>query len=161
MSFTATEGPALRSIRVYSQSVYLKRCATFPGMSLIMYVVLRTERRTYVRANFPMCGMHIAVGSLINFGCLAGALLGGSFVDALGKKKGMFLGNFIGAIGWLLIVMVPSPKAKDGGVGDGWDGKTTDAVNVSTIHAMLMVARMAIGVGVGIICCSVNAYVVT
>jgi len=97
-------------------------------------------------------------GSLINFGCLAGALLGGSFVDALGKKKGMFLGNFIGAIGWLLIVMVPSPKAKDGGVGDGWDGKTTDAVNVSTIHAMLMVARMAIGVGVGIICCSVNAY---
>ena len=105
-------------------------------------------------------------GSLINFGCLAGALLGGSFVDIFGKKKGMFLGNFMGLIGWLLIVMMPNPSGVKGGDAlaagarnaTGWDGKTTSAANESTIHVMLMVARMAIGVGVGIICCSVNAY---
>ena len=32
------------------------------------------------------------------------------------------------------------------------------ATNETTIHVMLMLARMSIGFGVGIICCSVNAY---
>jgi SP family facilitated glucose transporter-like MFS transporter 8 len=107
-------------------------------------------------------------GSLINFGCLAGALLGGSFVDRFGKKKGMFMGNLFGVVGWLLIVMVPNPASKSGSMLEsakhsnhteiGWDGVHSDAANESGIHTMLMVARMAIGIGVGIICCSVNAY---
>lgn len=91
-------------------------------------------------------------GSLINFGCMAGALLGGTFADMFGKKKGMFLGNFMGLIGWLLIVLMPNPS------GVGWNGKISTATNETTIHVMLMLARMSIGFGVGIICCSVNAY---
>lgn len=90
--------------------------------------------------------------SLVNFGCLAGALIGGSFADKLGKKKAMFFGNLLGAVAWLLIALVPDPDVS------GWNGIKSSATNVGTIHAMLMTSRMLQGLGVGVICCCVNAY---
>jgi len=91
-------------------------------------------------------------GSIINIGCLIGALSGGVFVDKFGKKIGMMSSMIIYCIGWLLIYMVPSP---DTGT---WNGVSSDASNMGTIETMLIVARLLLGFAVGITCCSVSNY---
>ena len=46
------------------------------------------------------CALHMTsnfqywFGSIVNFGCLIGALAGGSLADKFGKKKIMVYGNF-------------------------------------------------------------------
>ena len=91
-------------------------------------------------------------GSIVNIGCLVGALCGGSFVDKFGKKIGMMVALGIHVVGWFLIYIVPSPDT------DTWDGDSSGASNVSTIDALLIVARLLLGFAVGISCCSVSNY---
>jgi len=91
-------------------------------------------------------------GSIINFGCMAGALSGGGFVDKFGKKVAMLAASLFYCLGWLLIFVVPSPDV------NVWDGKQSDASNMATIKSMLIAARLIIGFGVGIACCSVSTY---
>jgi len=64
-------------------------------------------------------------GSIINFGCLAGALAGGSFVDRFGKKIGMMVSCALYCVGWVLIWLVPSPDV------DMWDGESSEASNMA------------------------------
>jgi len=91
-------------------------------------------------------------GSIINFGCLFGALAGGMVVDKVGKKVGMHLALMLYTVGWILIFFVPDPDVKV------WDATESDAGNMGTIKAMLIAARLIIGFGVGIVCCSVSNY---
>jgi len=91
-------------------------------------------------------------GSIINFGCLAGALCGGAFVDKFGKKIGMQTACVFYVVGWLCIYLVPKPNE------DLWDGSSSDASNMSTIESVLLLGRLLIGFGVGIVCCSVSNY---
>jgi len=98
-------------------------------------------------------GFSSLFGSIINFGCLFGALAGGAFVDRFGKKMSMTVSNILYLIGWSLIAFVPTPD--DGNV---WDGVSSSAGNVLSIEVMLTASRLIIGFGVGIICCSVSNY---
>jgi hypothetical protein len=46
-------------------------------------------------------------GSLINIGCLVGALSGGSIADRIGKKLGMMIAYAFYILGWVLICFAP------------------------------------------------------
>jgi SP family sugar porter-like MFS transporter len=84
-------------------------------------------------------------GSLINLGCLAGALLGGNIVDAVGKKMGMVTSYAFYAVGWLLIAFAPKPE-------------DVHTINQDNVVAMLIASRLIIGFAIGIVCCSVSNY---
>jgi len=78
-------------------------------------------------------------GSVVNFGCLAGALAGGSIVDKYGKRFGMILSLGIHVVGWSLVYWVPAADALV------WDGVTSAASNEAVISTMLTMARLVGG----------------
>ena len=84
-------------------------------------------------------------GSMINIGALLGALLGGRFVDTVGKKNGMVTSFCVFIVGWLFIAFAPEPE----------DVTEVDQQNVC---AMLIASRLIIGFAIGIVCCSVANY---
>jgi len=84
-------------------------------------------------------------GSFINLGCLGGALLGGKFVDLVGKKHAMTTSFVLYTIGWLLIAFCPHKK----------DITVQDQTNV---EVMLIMSRVIVGAAIGVICCSVANY---
>ena len=85
-------------------------------------------------------------GSLINLGCLGGALLGGKFVDLVGKKHAMTTSFVLYTIGWLLIAW-GCPHKKDITVQDQ-----------TNVEVMLIMSRVIVGAAIGVICCSVANY---
>ena len=82
-------------------------------------------------------------GSLINIGCLVGALVGGSVADAIGKKNGMLLSYVFYLVGWLCICLAP---------------KDPSTVDDSTVVKMLVASRLLIGFAIGFTCCTVSNY---
>ena len=84
-------------------------------------------------------------GSFINLGCLGGALLGGKFVDLVGKKHAMTTSFVLYTIGWLLIALCPHKK----------DITVQGQTNVKV---MLYMSRIIVGAAIGVICCSVANY---
>ena len=85
-------------------------------------------------------------GSFINLGCLGGALLGGKFVDLVGKKHAMTTSFVLYTIGWLLIAFF-MPHKKDITVQDQ-----------TNVEVMLIMSRVIVGAAIGVICCSVANY---
>ena len=81
-------------------------------------------------------------GSLINIGCLIGAMCGGTVADKCGKKIGMMLSYFFYIGGWLLITLAPKPTG----------------IDTPTIVHMLVASRLCIGFAIGIVCCTVSNY---
>lgn len=81
-------------------------------------------------------------GSLINIGCLFGALMGGSVADKCGKKIGMMIADVIYIVGWLCICLAPTPTTMD----------------EPTVVYMLIASRLLIGFAIGIVCCTVSNY---
>ena len=84
-------------------------------------------------------------GSLINIGCLFGALMGGKIVDYVGKKNGMITSFVFYSAGWLFVAF--APKRED-----------ITEVNQHNILFMLYASRLIIGFAIGIVCCSVSNY---
>lgn len=73
-------------------------------------------------------------GSLVNIGCMAGALLGGQLCDKIGRKKAILAACIPFAGGWALIAIVKS-------------------------FVMILVARILTGIAVGIVSVSVPVYI--
>ena len=84
-------------------------------------------------------------GSVVCLGCLVGALCGGKFVDYVGKKNGMLTAFLFYAVGWLFVAF--APKAED-----------VTEFNQEKVNVMLITSRVIIGMGIGIVCCSVSNY---
>lgn len=95
-------------------------------------------------------------GSIVNLGCLIGALGGGSVADALGKKKAMVLMQALFAAGWLCLFLIPDPK--DGKWTYTSKGEEVIPSNAGIISAMLFTGRIILGIAVGISCCTIAAY---
>jgi len=55
-------------------------------------------------------------------------------------------------LGWLIVVIIPEPSNAS------WNGVKSTSSNEGTIHAMLMLSRIIIGLSIGIVCCSAGAY---
>ncbi|GMI43320.1 hypothetical protein TrCOL_g6050 [Triparma columacea] len=72
--------------------------------------------------------------SLVNIGCLIGALLGGSISDALGRKRALLLSSLPFSLGWLGIANLTNP-------------------------ALLTLARVSTGLGVGVCSSNVPVYI--
>lgn len=107
------------------------------------------------------CDLHMTqdfqywFGSIVNMGCLIGALGGGSLADAIGKKKTMVLMHVIFLAGWLMIWQTPKPTNAN------WTlvGATPEvASNAGATEAMLMAGRILTGMAVGISCTTIAAY---
>jgi SP family sugar porter-like MFS transporter len=84
-------------------------------------------------------------GSLINLGCLAGALSGGKFCDLVGKKMGMAASFFFYTVGWLCLALAPK-------------GEDVTEENQTNVLVMLIASRLIVGFAIGIVCCSVSNY---
>jgi len=94
-------------------------------------------------------------GSTVNFGAAAGALLGGQLADKIGLKKGMCGGYLLCLAGYLLLFLIPIP--------DEINTPETCAPDGSCAHkqgnvALLIVCRVVIGLGAGVICCTNSPY---
>lgn len=84
-------------------------------------------------------------GSVVNIGCLVGALMGGKFVDLVGKKMGMATSFVFYTAGWLCLALAPK-------------GETVTEENQTNIVVLLIASRLIVGVAIGIVCCSVSNY---
>jgi SP family facilitated glucose transporter-like MFS transporter 8 len=115
------------------------------------------------------CALHMTsnfqywFGSIVNFGCLVGALAGGSLADKFGKKKIMILMQIIYGAGWVMIWQTPKPE--DASDDNHWDvimvggvGEPVSPSNQGAIEGMLMTGRVLTGMAVGISCTTIAAY---
>eukprot|EP00040_Diaphanoeca_grandis_P025241 m.139599 g.139599 ORF g.139599 m.139599 type:complete len:552 (-) comp30069_c0_seq1:300-1955(-) len=105
------------------------------------------------------------MGAIINGGAMIGALGFGPVVDRFGKKTGMIIMQLLFAAGYAIIFLLPKPAG-----GDHWmiEHKNSTvphgsyslsvASNSGTIQAMLLIARLIIGIAVGISCCTIASY---
>jgi SP family facilitated glucose transporter-like MFS transporter 8 len=84
-------------------------------------------------------------GSLINIGCLAGALSGGKFCDLVGKKMGMSASFLFYTVGWLCLALAPK-------------GEAVTEEDQTNVKVLLFASRLIVGFAIGIVCCSVSNY---
>ena len=84
-------------------------------------------------------------GSVVNIGCLVGALMGGKFVDLVGKKMGMATSFVFYTAGWLCLALAPK-------------GETVTEEDQTNIVVLLIASRLIVGFAIGIVCCSVSNY---
>jgi SP family sugar porter-like MFS transporter len=105
-------------------------------------------------------------GSIINVGCLIGALCGGQVADVLGKKMGMVAAFFFYAVGWLLCCLAPSQvpaAAPDNSTAESTvqgvdNGGTNGATDDAEVVWLLLLSRILVGVALGLVCTSVSSY---
>ena len=95
-------------------------------------------------------------GSIVNLGAGFGAVLAGNPVDRFGKRAGIISANLIFAIGYVIILTTPTVVRKFSDY--TWEEIENNSWSAGSRVAQLLVARLVLGVGIGLTCCSVGNY---
>ena len=93
--------------------------------------------------------------SIVNIGAGVGAVIAGKPVDHFGKRLGMVAANLLYVLGYVLIFT--TPRVFSHASEHSWDYIDSHEGN-SRQMAQLMVARVILGFGIGVTCCTVGNY---
>eukprot|EP00911_Craspedida_sp_UC1_P002769 UC1_evm5s2028 len=91
--------------------------------------------------------------AIFNLAALVGGLISGWLCDHVGKRHTMAVACSLFALGWILMIALPSPDSPS------WNGVSdSTSSNIGIIYAMLMASRIFIGLGGGVVGPAVPPY---